>query len=144
MPFGLKKTEKRSEDEEHSQHESPTDIGDDTAGAPADDNRPEGDAAYQPMAFRPSFLDDSQPGSDTLATVPATAALEGDAVFVSVAEDGQAQVHYFDGPAAAQKFVEEILAAGTPEESVTVFIGQRLALKVSHRPVVSLASGQKE
>jgi hypothetical protein len=150
MPFGLGKPEKRPGEEIDPAEEETLEAD---QGAPAAD--PDGsdplpvdqpDATRQPeeapgaMAFRPAFLDSGTPREQGPAVHPP----KGDAFFVCVATDGETETHRFDEPTQAQTFVEHLLEEGVPQEEMTAFIGHRMALKVTHRPVVKLSTGQDE
>lgn len=152
MPFRLGKSEKRPEKDPEGPEGTPSadldehaEDGDHpVAASPTDDSRMGESAPFRPMEFRPSFLDNGEPGEAAAATTPAAQVPEGDAFFVSVTQDGDSQVHRFDDPAAARAFVEEVLEKGVPEENVTAFSGRKLALKVTHRPIVKLVSAQED
>lgn len=158
MAFGLSKSEKRSAGEEEAARAETPEAGEDAVSTEAleegveedvaADEAPsaegsDGDGAYQPMSFRPAFLDDETPQAAGKGAA-APPAPDGDAFFVSVSRGGQTELHRFDNPREAQGFVEEMLAAGIPQDEVTAFSGRRLALMVSHRPVVKLLGGEKE
>ncbi|OGO46238.1 MAG: hypothetical protein A2W34_04865 [Chloroflexi bacterium RBG_16_64_32] len=159
MPFGRGKADKRPEDAADEAPEEMAEVGGD---APAGDSQDEtgGDGSFvdspstepqtpasapqMPIEFRPSFLDEDQSSKGAPATTLAAEPPEGNAYFVSITHDGDSEIRRFDDPSAAQAFVEEILEKGTPEEHVTAFSGRKLALTVSHRPVVKLVSGQED
>lgn len=150
MPFGLGKPEKRPGEEIDPPAEEALEGN---QGAPAAD--PDGGDSFpvdQPdagrqregapdaMAFRPAFLDSGTPREQEAAAHPP----KGEAFFVSVTRDGETETHRFDEPSRAQTFVEQLLEEGVPEEEVSAFSGRRVALKITHRPVVRLATGQDE
>lgn len=150
MPFGLGKPEKRPGEEIdpaadetlEGNRGAPTADPDGSGPFPMDQpdagRQPEG--APDAMAFRPVFLDSGTPREQGPAAHPP----RGDAFFVSVTRDGSTETHRFDEPSQAQTFVEQILGEGVPQEEVTAFSGRLMALKVSHRPIVKLVTGQDE
>ena len=145
MAFSLTKTDKQSKDEEETPKDAGEEIEDgDTAVAdpPATDDRAE-ETTRAPV-FRPAFLDEETPGKSAAATETATPPPEGDTFFVSVTRNGGAETHRFDNPAEVQTFVEQLLEDGVPQEDVTAFSGQRLALKIHHRPVVKLFADREK
>jgi hypothetical protein len=151
MPFGLHKSDKQPEHESDPAKDEALESGhgvgaDDAEGngsSPADQLPAEGQpqkAAPDAMAFRPAFLDSDVPSERAPAVQPP----KGDAFFVSVTRNGGVETHRFDGPSQAQTFVEQLLEEGVPQEEVTVFTGRRATLKVTHRPVVKLATSQDD
>ena len=154
MPFGLGKSEKRPEDE----HMAPKETAEGNEVAPAtgsDNGTREGDSPatadppgtedlaktdeeYRPPTFRPDYLDEDSPRGSAAATTPAREPPEGDSFFVSVTKQDGSETHRFEDAIAAQTFVEQLLEGGVPEEAVTPFSGRKLALAVSHRPIVKL------
>lgn len=150
MPFGLGKPERRPGEETDPAAEetlegnqgAPTADPDGSGPFPVDQpdagRQPEG--APDAMAFRPTFLDSEAPREQGPAAQPP----KGDAFFVSVTRDVETETHRFDEPSQAQTFVEHLLEEGVPQEEVTAFSGRRIALKVSHRPIVKLTTGQDE
>lgn len=135
MPFGRGKSEKRPKEE--------VEGGSSLPDSPTTEAQTGESAPQMPITFRPSFLDEDQQGEGVSARAPGAKPPEGDAFFVSVSQDGNSEVHRFDDPSTVQAFVEELLEKGTPEELVTAFSGRKLALRVTHRPVVKLVSSQK-
>ena len=159
MPFGLGKSDKRTEDVHMAPKE--TAEGSDVAPATGSDNGPrEGDSPattappatedqatgkeYASPTFRPDFLDEDSPRESAAATTPATKPPEGDTFFVSVTKQDGSETHRFDDPIAAQAFVEQLLEDGVSEEELTAFSGRKLALAVSRRPIVKLLSSQED
>ncbi len=143
MAFGLGKSEKQPE-HEGDPEDSPggtaahTEDGD---PSPADESpavRQPHEESRDAMAFRPSFLDSDTPGERAPATQPP----KGDAFFISVAKNGEAEIHRFDGPSQAQTFVEQLLEDGVPQEEVTAFSARQVTLRVTHRPIVTLVTSQ--
>ena len=159
MPFSLGKSEKRSKDEGAALEETPEDSEDASsadgdngaqesgpsavADPPATGGRAKKDKAYRPPTFRPDYLDE-EAGREGAAAAPARDAPRGDTFFVSVIRQDGSEVHRFDNPAKVQAFVEELLGEGIPQEEVTAFSGRKLALEVSHHPIVKLFSGQED
>ena len=146
MPFGSSKSAHPKDEDAIQQDTSDRNVEDgggdvdaQETSAPAGNGQAES-APYQRMSFRPDYLDDTAPHQ----AAPATAVAEvrplpqGDAFFVSVTRDGASEIHRFDGAAEAQAFVEEQLGDGVQQDDVTAFSGRRLALNVSHRPIVKL------
>lgn len=151
MPFGIHKPDKQPENEsdpakeedvEDKQDADTTDSagsGSSTADQPrTDDQSQEGSPGA--MAFRPTFLDCDAPSERT----PAAQQPKGDAFFVSVTKDGSIETHRFDGPSQVQTFIEQLLEEGVSQEEMAAFSGRRMALKVTHRPVVKLAVSQDD
>ena len=149
MPFGLAKSEKHpkedGEDTSSADAEDEGEGGDPSsiADSPAAVDQTEESAPYQPMVFRPAFLDAATSGEGAAAPAPAPPP-EGDVFFVSVTQDGGAEVHRFDGPTEAQAFVAQLLEKGVPQEEVAAFSGRKLSFTVSHRPIVKLVGGQED
>ncbi len=141
MPFSRGKSDKQPEHEsDPANEEAPHGRqGAGTADQPHAGGQPQ-EGAPDAMAFRPTFLDSDAPGERAPAAQPP----KGDAFFVSVTRDGGTETHRFDGPSQAQTFVEQLLEEGVPQEEVTVFTGRRATLKVTHRPVVKLATSQDD
>jgi len=94
--------------------------------------------------FRPNYLEEDAPRKATATTTPAREPLEGDTFFVSVTKQSGSETHRFENPIEAQTFVEQLLEDGVPQEEVTAFSGRKLALAVSHRPIVKLLSNQED
>jgi hypothetical protein len=150
MPFGLGKPEKRPGEEIDPAAEETLEGNQGAPTADPDGSDPfpvdQPDAGRQPgggpdaMAFRPVFLDSETPREQGPAVHPP----KGDAFFVSVTRDSETETHRFDEPSQAQTFVEHLLEEGVPQEEVTAFSGRRMALKVTHRPIVKLSTGQDE
>ena len=159
MPFGLKKSEKRTEDKDMAQKETAegsevapatdsdngTRKGDSpaTADPPATEDQAKTGKEYRAPTFRPDYLDEDTPRKGTATTTPAREPLEGDTFFVSVTKQDGSEIHRFEGPIEAQAFVEQLLEDGVPQKEVTAFSGRKLALTVSHRPVVKLLSSKE-
>ena len=160
MPFGLGKSEKRTEDEDMAPKKTaegsevaPTTAsgngaweGDSpaTADTPATEDQAKTGKEYRAPTFRPDYLDEDTPRKGTATTTPAGEPLEGDTFFVSVTKQDGSETHRFEDPIEAQAFVEQLLEDGVPQEEVTVFSGRKLALAVSHRPIVKLLSSQED
>lgn len=160
MPFGLGKSEKPTEDEDMTPKK--TAEGDEVAPATGSDNGArEGDSPatadpradedqattgneYRAPEFRPDYLDEDAPRKVTAATTPAREPPQGDTFFVSVTKQDGIETHRFEDPIKAQGFVEQLLEDGLPQEEVTAFSGRKLALAVSHRPIVKLLSSQED
>ena len=157
MPFGSSKSA-RPEDEDAMQQD--TSDGNVEETADADEGAGDGDAQetsalagngqtegepYKRMSFRPDFLDDTAASEGATATAVADVRPlpQGDAFFVSVTRDGASELYRFDSAVEAQAFVEEQLGDGVPQEDVTAFSGRRLALNVSHRPIVKLLTQEE-
>jgi hypothetical protein len=151
MPFGLHKSDKQPEHESNPAKEEALEDGQGANTAHAEGSGPsptsQPQTGGQPqeedrgaMAFRPTFLDSDTPSERAPAAQPP----KGDAFFVSVTRDGGIQTHRFDGSSQAQTFVEQLLEEGVPQEEVTAFSGRQVALRVSHRPVVKLATSQDD
>jgi hypothetical protein len=141
MPLGLGKSDKQPQHEGDPATEEAL-QGNQAAGTadpPNPGGQPEEDAP-DAMAFRPTFLDSDAPSERAPAAQPPT----GDVFFVSVTKDGNTETHRFDDPSEAQTFVEQLLGEGVPQEDVTAFSGCRVALKVTHRPIVKLVTGQDD
>ncbi len=160
MPFGLGKSEKRMEDEDMAPKK--TAEGSEVAPATGSDNGTrEGDSPatadppttedqaktgneYRAPQFRPDYLDEDAPRKGTAAATPARKTPDGDTFFVSVTKQDGIETHRFEDPLEAQGFVEQLLEEGVPQEEVTAFSGRKLALAVSHRPIVKLLSSQED
>ncbi len=158
MPFGLGKSEKHTEDEDMAPkrtaegNEVAPATGSDngaregdspaTAGPPATEDQAKTDKEYRAPTFRPDYLDEDAPRKGTAATTPTREPLEGDTFFVSVTKQDGSETHRFEDPVEAQAFVEQLLEDGVSQEEVTAFSGRKLALAVSHRPIVKLVSGK--
>ncbi len=159
MPFGLGKSEKRTEDEdmapkrtaEGSEVAPATGSGNGaregdspaTANAAATEDQAKTGEEYRAPKFRPDYLDEDAPRKGTAATTPAREPLDGDTFFVSVTKQNGSETHRFEDPIEAQTFVEQLLEDGVPQEEVTAFSGRKLALAVSRRPIVKLLSSQE-
>ncbi len=160
MPFGLGKSEKRTEDEDMAQKKTAdggevapatgsdkgTQKGDSpaTADPPATEDQAKTGEEYRVPTFRPDYLDENTRRKGTAPTTPAREPLEGDTFFVSVTKQDGSETHRFEGPIEAQAFVEQLLGDGVPQEEVTAFSGRKLALAVSRRPIVKLLSSQED
>ena len=158
MPFGLGKSEKRTEDEDMAPKRSSEDsegaptIGSDigagvraspaTAGPPATGDQAKGDNVSRPPELRPDYLDEDASRESAAATPPARMPPEGDTFFVSVTKQSGSETHRFENSIEAQTFVEQLLEDGIPQEEVTAFSGRKLALAVSHRPIVKLVGSK--
>jgi hypothetical protein len=141
MPFGLGKSDKQPEHEDHPPTEEALrgSQGTGTADPPNPGGQPKEDIP-DAMAFRPAFLDSDTPSERAPAAQPPT----DDIFFVSVTRDGNTETYRFDDPSEAQAFVEQILEEGVPQEEVTAFSGRRVALRVTHRPIVKLVASQDD
>jgi len=148
MPFGSQKPDKQPEHEGDPANEEAMEDRQDADSADSDGSGPfptdQPHANDQPqgenpdaMAFRPTFLNSDEPSE----RAPAAQEPKGDAFFISVARDDGIETHRFDGPSQAQAFVEQLLEEGVPQEEVTAFSGHRVALRVTHRPIVKLVAG---
>ncbi len=160
MPFGLGKSEKRTEDEDMAPKRTAEDsevapaTGSDngaqegdspaTADPPATEDQAKTGKGYRVPTFRPDYLDEDASRGSAAATTPAREPLEGDTFFVSVTKQDGSETHRFEDPAEAQAFVEQLLEDGVPQEDVAAFSGRKLALAVSHRPIVKLMGSQKD
>ena len=160
MPFGLGKSEKRTEDEDMAQKQTAegsevapatgSDNGtreDDspaTADPPATEDQAETGKEYRAPSFRPDYLDEDAPTGSAAATTPARKPPKGDTFFVSVTKQDGNETHRFEDSIEAQAFVEHLLEEGVPQEEVTAFSGRKLALAVTHRPIVKLLSSQED
>ena len=158
MPFGLGKSEKRTEDEDMASKETAKDsevaptAGSDngvregaspaTAGTPATEDQTKMGNEYRAPDLRPDYLDEDAPRKGAAAATPAREPPGGDTFFVSVTKQDGIETHRFENPIEAQSFVEQLLEDGVPQEEVTAFSGRKLALAVSHRPIVKLVSGK--
>ena len=80
-------------------------------------------------------------GAEGEEPAPVAQPPRGDAFFISVTKDDGAEIHRFESPSQAQTFVEQLLEEGVPQEEVTAFSGHRVALRVTHRPIVKLVAG---
>ncbi len=151
MPFGLHKSDKQSEHEDdpakeeavESEHDAGTADAEGSGPSPADQPRAEGQPQEEnadAMAFRPAFLDSDTPSEPAPAAQPP----KGDAFFVSLTRDGAIETHRFDGPSQAQTFIEQLLEEGVSQEEVNVFTGRQATVKVTHRPIVKLATSQDD
>jgi len=151
MPFSRDKSDKQPEHESDPAKEEalesspgagtadPESSGPFPADQPHAGGQPQ-EEAPDAMAFRPTFLDSDAPSERAPGAQPP----KGDAFFVSVTKDGGTEIHRFDGPAQAQTFVEQLLEEGMPQEEVTAFSGRRVALRVTHRPIVKLVTSQDD
>lgn len=141
MPFGLGKSDKQPEHEDHPPTEEalPGSQGAVTADPPNPADQPKEDTS-DGMAFRPTFLDSDAPSEPAPAAQPAA----DDFFFVSVTRDGGSETHRFDDPSEAQAFVEQLLEEGVPQEEVAAFSGRRVTLRVTHRPTVKLVASQDD
>ncbi len=160
MPFGLGKSEKRTEDEDMASKETAEgsevapatgsgngareDDSPATANAPATEDQAKQGKEYRAPTFRPDYLDEDEPRKGAAATTPAREPLDGDTFFVSVTKQNGSETHRFEDPIEAQGFVEQLLEDGIPQEEVTAFSGRKLALAVSRRPIVKLLSSQED
>ena len=160
MPFGLGKSEKRTEDEDMAPKRTAEDsevapaTGSDngaqegdsptTADPPATEDQAKTGKEYRAPVFRPDYIDEDTSREGAAATTPAREPLEGDTFFVSVTKQDGSETHRFEDPAEAQAFVEQLLEDGVPQEEVAAFSGHKLALAVSHRPIVKLMGSQKD
>ena len=158
MPFGLGKSEKRTEDEDMAPKETAKDsevapttgsgngaregASPATAGTPATKNQANTGKQFRAPDLRPDYLDEDAPRESTVARTPAREPPGGDTFFVSVTKQNGSETHRFENPVEAQSFVEQLLEDGVPQEEVTVFSGRKLALSVSHRPIVKLVSSK--
>ena len=160
MPFGLSKSEKQSGDASDPAVDKSMEGSEDVAtdkraeeikdgdtslnDSPAAGDKAEEDAPYRRMKFRPTFLDEDGSREEKAAPPPATPPPTGDVFFVSVSRQDRTDIHHFGDADAVQTFVEGLLDEGVPQEEVIAFSGHKLALRVSHRPVVKLLSGQED
>ena len=158
MPFGLGKSEKRTEDEDMAPQDTaegseaaPTTGSDNgagegasptTSGPPATEDQAKTGKEFRAPEFRPDYLDEDAPSGSAAAKTPARKPPEGDTFFVSVTKQNGIETHRFDDPFATQAFVEQLLEDGVPQEEVTAFSGRKLALAVSHRPIVKLVGSK--
>ncbi len=158
MPFGLGKSEKRTEDEDMTPQETavgseaaPTTGSDNgasedaspvTAGPPATEDQAKTDKEYRAPVFRPDYLDEDASRKGAAAMTPVRESPEGDTFFVSVTKQNGIETHRFEDSVEAQTFVEQLLEDGLPQEEVTAYSGRKLALAVSHRPIVKLVSSK--
>ena len=158
MPFGLGKSEKRTEDEDMAPQKTaegsevaPTTGSDNgagegaspaTAGPPATEDQAKTDKEFRAPEFRPDYLDEDAPRKGAAAATPAREPPGGDTFFVSVTKQDGIETHRFEKPIEAQTFVEQLLKDGVPQEEVTAFSGRKLALAVSHRPIVKLVGSK--
>ena len=141
MPLGLDKSDKQPKHEGDPASEEPLQEsqGAGSADPPNPDDQPKEDIP-DAMAFRPAFLDSDTPSERAPTAQPPT----DDIFFVSVTKDGGIETHRFDDPSEAQAFVEQLLEEGVPQEEVTAFSGRRVALRVTHRPIVKLVASQDD
>ncbi len=158
MPFGLGKSEKRTEDEDMTPQETaegseaaPTTGSDNgaredaspvAASPPETEDQAKTDKEYRTPVFRPDYLDEDASRKGVAATEPAREPPKGDTFFVSVTKQDGSEIHRFENPNEAQAFVEQLLEDGVPQEEVAAFSGHKLALAVSHRPIVKLVSSK--
>lgn len=158
MPFGLGKSEKRTEDEDMASKRIAEDsevapttgsdngAGEDaspaTAGPPATEDQAKTDKEFRAPKFRPDYLDEDVSRESAAANTPARKPPEGDTFFVSVTKQNGSETHRFENPIEAQTFVEQLLEDGVPQEEVAAFSGRKLALTVSHRPIVKLVGSK--
>jgi hypothetical protein len=151
MPFGIHKPDKQPENESDPAKEKAVEDRQDadttdTEGSgslPADQPRTDDQSQEESpgaMAFRPTFLDSDAPSE----RAPVAQQPKVDAFFVSVTKDDSVETHRFDGPSQVQTFIEQLLEEGVPQEEMAAFSGHRIALKVTHRPVVKLAVSQDD
>ncbi len=115
-----------------------------TTDPPTTEDQAQTDKEYRAPVFRPDYLDEDTPRKETAATTPARKPPGGDTFFVSVTKQDGSETHRFEDPTEAQTFVEQLLEDGVPQEEVTAFSGRKLALAVSHRPIVKLLSSQED
>ena len=157
MPFGLGKSEKRTEDEDMAPEKTPegneiapttgSDNGREgapqvTAGPHATEDQAKRDNVFRPPELRPDYLDEDASRESAAATPPARKPPEGDTFFVSVTKQDGIETQRFKNAIEAQTFVEKLLEDGVPQEEVAVFSGRKLALAVSHRPIVKLVGSK--
>lgn len=109
-----------------------------TADPPATEDQANTDKEYRAPVFRPDYLDEDAARESAAASTPAREPPVGDTFFVSVTKKDGFETHRFENPIEAQTFVEQLLEDGVPQEEVTAFGGRKLALAVSHRPIVKL------
>ncbi len=147
MPFGLGKSDKQPEHEDHPPTEEALreSQGAITADPPitADPANPADEPkedTSEGMTFRPTFLDSDAPSEPAPAAQPPA----DDFFFVSVTRDGGSETRRFDDPSEAQAFVEQLLEEGVPQEEVAAFSGRRVALRITHRPTVKLVARQDD
>lgn len=159
MPFGLSKPDKLPEHESDPANEEAQERSQDASTVdpessgpfPADQREPSGQPqrkVSEAMSFRPAFLDSDAPSDSDVPSERAPAAHppppKSDAFFVSVNRDSGIETHRFDGPTQAQTFVEQLLEEGVPQEEVTTFSGRRVALRVTHKPIVKLVTSEDD
>ena len=115
-----------------------------TQNPPATEDQTKTDKGFRAPEFRPDYLDEDAPRGNAAATSPAREPPAGDTFFVSVTKQNGIETHRFENPIEAQTFVEQLLEDGVPQEEVTAFSGRKLALAVSHRPIVKLVSSKDD
>ncbi len=115
-----------------------------TADPPAAEGQAETAKEFRAPRFRPDYLEEDESRKGAAATTPAREPPQGDTFFVSVTKQDGIETHRFEDPIEAQGFVEHLLEEGLPQEEVTAFSGRKLALAVSHRPIVKLLSSQED
>ena len=157
MPFGLGKSEKHMEDEEMAPKKAaegsevaPTTRSDNgregappvTAGPHATKDQAKRDNVFRPPELRPDYIDEDASRESAAATKLARKPPVGATFFVSVTKGDGIETHRFEDPIEVQTFVEQLLEDGVPQEEVTAFSGHKLALAVSHRPIVKLVASK--
>jgi hypothetical protein len=160
MAFGLGKSEKRTEAEDTALKETDeggevapssgsdngTGKGDSsaTADTPATEDQTEEETPQRATVFRHDYLDEEAAREGAAAATPTMPLPHADVFFVSVTKKDGSETHRFADPVEAQTFVEQLLEEGVAREEVTAFSGRKLALEVTHRPIVKLLGGQQE
>ncbi len=107
-----------------------------------------GAAVAEPMPRNLSAVVPHRPGEHGFSGVPAGATHSAAAVaqtsrrvYLVIQNDGaEHKISSFDGQAAAQSFIEELLAQGVSRETIVTFRGSKLAFEVTLRPVVSFGT----
>ena len=115
-----------------------------TADPPAIEDQEKTGKEYRAPVFRPDYIDEDASRKGAAATTPAKEPPEGDTFFVSVTKQDGSETHRFEDPNEAQAFVEHLLEEGVPQEEVTAFSGRKLALAVTHRPIVKLVGSKDD
>ncbi len=157
MPFGLGKTEKSTETEDTALKEdgevAPSTGSDNGAGkgdssttvdTPATKDQAEEETPQRAPVFRRDYLDEEAAREGAAAATPTRPPPHADVFFVSVTKKDGSETHRFADPIEAQAFVEQLLEEGVAREELTAFSGHKLALEVTHRPVVKLLGGQQD
>ena len=160
MPFRIGKSEKRTEDEDMALKE--TAEGDEVAPSSGSDNgarkgdssatedppvtedQAETGKAYGTPKFRHDYLDEDAAREGAAAATPTRPQPHADVFFISVTKKDGSETHIFADPVEAQTFVEQLLEEGVAREEVTAFSGRKLALEVTHRPIVKLLGSQQD